>query len=217
MKNLVLTSTFCYDERIHKFIDSHKKHDDPIFTIIPAFTKFNLEDEIEVSYKNSVYKKYGVKPENIRVFDVCFFFNENKIDSLLESDVILLGGGNTFLFRFLLKRNGLFPILKEYVNNGGILIGESAGSIMMSNDIEIANFADKDIIGGDTQGLGLVNFEIKPHFDSWHKKLPMFLKYSYERNSCLYCLYEGSFIIVEEDLATLYGDYFVIKNGELMW
>lgn len=217
MKNLVLTSTLNYDKKIDEFIKKHQKHKDPILTIIPAFTEFDCYKNIYLSYDNSVYKQYGIKRENIKIFDVCFFFEKDKIEELLNSDIIILGGGNTFLFRFLLSRNKMFDVIRKYVQNGGILIGKSAGSIMMSNDIEIAGFADEDIVGGDVSSLALVDFEVKPHFDFWHKKLPLFLKYSKDRNSKLYCLYENSFIIVEDESVNPYGDYFLIDRGNFLY
>ena len=110
----------------------------------------------------------------------------------------------------------MLNILNRFVSNGGILIGESAGSIMMSKTVEIARFADPDIVGsGNTNGIGLVNFNMKPHFGSWIKNLGDFVDWSRMHDGDLYCLFDGGYIIVDDEEITPYGDYIRFNNGKV--
>lgn len=42
--------------------------------------------------------KMGFNHENMSMFDVGYLWDKTKVDSLMNNDVIILGGGNTFLF-----------------------------------------------------------------------------------------------------------------------
>lgn len=110
----------------------------------------------------------------------------------------------------------MLNILNKFASNGGILIGESAGSIMMSKTVEIARFADQDIVGSsNTDGIGLVNFNMKPHFGSWIKNLGDFVDWSRMHDGDLYCLFDGGYIIVDDGATTPYGDYIRFNNGKV--
>ena len=212
--NLVLFSSFYDSKNVRDFIQKKSKSANPKICYIPSFTSFHGLQATGIYHS---LEKMGFNPDNISMFDVGYLFDETKIDSLKNNDVIILGGGNTFLFQWLLRRNGVMDILSEFAKNGGILIGESAGSIMMSESIEIARFADEDIVGSEnTDGLGIIDFEMKPHFGGWLKRFPEFVHYSAESNQDLYCLFDGGFIIVSDDNITPYGNFILLRKGEIV-
>lgn len=212
--NLVLFSSFYDSKKVRDFIREKAKHADPKICIIPSFTNFQ---GVQSSGDYYTLERMGFNPDNISMFDVGYLFDETKIDSLKENDVIILGGGNTFLFQWLLRRAGMLDGLSEFAKNGGILIGESAGSIIMSESIEIARFADEDIVGSEnTDGLGIIDFEMKPHFGGWLKRFPEFVYYSAESNQDLYCLFDGGFIIVSDDDITPHGNFILLRKGEIV-
>ena len=45
------------------------------------------------------------------------------------------------------RKRGLQTILEQYLANGGVLIGASAGSIMCTPSIELAKFGDENEVG----------------------------------------------------------------------
>ncbi|NUY57754.1 Type 1 glutamine amidotransferase-like domain-containing protein, partial [Salinivibrio sp. EAGSL] len=62
---------------------------------------------------------------------------KEKIDSTLKNnDYIYVTGGNTFFLLQELQRTGADTVISEQVNSGKIYIGESAGSIVLSRNIE---------------------------------------------------------------------------------
>lgn len=212
--NLVLFSSFYDSKNVRDFIQKKSKSANPKICYIPSFTSFHGLQATGIYHS---LEKMGFNPDNISMFDVGYLFDETKIDSLKNNDVIILGGGNAFLFQWLLRRNGVMDILSEFAQKGGIIIGESAGSIMMSETVEIARFADEDIVGSDnTDGIGIVDFEMKPHFGSWMKRFSDFVEYSKNSNQDLYCLFDGGYIIVSDDTITPYGNFILLRKGEMV-
>ena len=64
----------------------------------------------------------------------------DNLSELLKSDLIFLGGGNTFYFLKHLKSTGLIDELKTFAANGGVLCGLSAGAIIMTPHVHTASF-----------------------------------------------------------------------------
>lgn len=86
--------------------------------------------------------------------------------SLLQCQAIHLSGGNTFFFLDWLRRQGRLPELARYAGEGGVLIGVSAGAILMTPGIASAALCGDERMEGcsDDSGLALVDFHFWPHF-----------------------------------------------------
>jgi dipeptidase E len=85
-----------------------------------------------------------------------------------ESDYIFVEGGNTFFLLQELKRSGMDKLIVDHINKGKIYIGASAGSMVLSPNIEYVKYLDKPSVAKDLDddysGLGVVDFYIVPHF-----------------------------------------------------
>ena len=90
---------------------------------------------------------------------------ENPLQNFKNDNIkaIFTGGGNTFRLIKTLQDKKLLSAIKEKVENGTGYMGTSAGSniacptIMTTNDMPIAR-------PKDFNALGLVDFQINPHF-----------------------------------------------------
>jgi dipeptidase E len=86
--------------------------------------------------------------------------------NLAGNDYIFISGGNTFYLLQELKRTGADQMIIEQIGKGKVYIGDSAGSVVMSPNIEYAELVD-DKKAADTltdyQGLGVVDFYPVPH------------------------------------------------------
>lgn len=96
--------------------------------------------------------------------------NDANIEAkkIKNSDAIILTGGNTFKFLHHLKESGLDRTLIEFANSGKIVVGFSAGAIILSPTIEIAELPtlDDNLVGiTDLTGLGLIDFDVYPHYE----------------------------------------------------
>ena len=91
---------------------------------------------------------------------------------------VFIGGGNTYKLLKYLKETPAFENLKEYIENGGLVMGSSAGSLIFSecidtclkDELEIKSCGDENLVGlKDTKGFNMLNgYSILPHY----KKLP---------------------------------------------
>lgn len=158
--------------------------------------------------KVEYYKDLGIS--DLRYFDLDQEYDASKIDETFKCDAIHLSGGNTFYFLHLLRKRGYIELLRSYVNNGGVLIGISAGSILMTNCIDIAGLgsdADENFIGiEDKSALGLVDFGFAPHWDGAIEHLELLRVYTKEKNTIVYACKDGDGIILDGNEIILIGD-----------
>lgn len=166
------------------------------------------------------YKQFGIT--DLLYFDIDQEYNEEKIPELLSCDAIFLSGGNTYYFLNSLKNRNFISVLQGFVEKGGVLIGVSAGSIIMSKTVSVTSIDDD--IGGDQNtvgikdfsALGLNDFEFFPHFDINNYEITKRLKeYSKASKSVIYACKDGDGIIVDNDNMQFFGEVLKIENGEI--
>ena len=98
--------------------------------------------------------KCGILDKNIVVYDL---HAKIEFENLQQYDVVYLCGGNT---RYLLERinaTGFRESLTAYINDNGLVIGVSAGSIIFANNLEnnlglIDTKLDVHCIAGEKRG-----------------------------------------------------------------
>ena len=92
-------------------------------------------------------------------------------DKLLASDVLLISGGNTFTLLHNLRESGLDKTIIEFSQKQNIILaGFSAGALILTPTIEICNlpgFNENLVNLEDMHGLGIVDFEIFPHYEKY--------------------------------------------------
>lgn len=97
--------------------------------------------------------------------------SSNEISQKLQNnDYIYITGGNTFFLLQELKRTGADKIIIEQVNSGKIYIGESAGSVVFSPNIEYIKEIDDPNNAStlqDYNSLSLINFYPLPHYTNF--------------------------------------------------
>ncbi|GHU57037.1 hypothetical protein FACS1894132_14680 [Clostridia bacterium] len=95
----------------------------------------------------------------------------NEISSKLQkNDYIYITGGNTFFLLQELKRTGADKIIAEQINSGKLFIGESAGGVIVSPNIEYAKGLDnckKAPNLSDFSALNVVEFYPLPHYTNF--------------------------------------------------
>lgn len=88
---------------------------------------------------------------------------------LLSSNIVLISGGNTFGLLQNLRSSDLDKSIEEFAEKSDfVLAGFSAGALVLTPSIEMCNLPgfDENLVGlEDLTGLGLVNFEVFPHYD----------------------------------------------------
>ncbi|MFC1641016.1 Type 1 glutamine amidotransferase-like domain-containing protein, partial [Patescibacteria group bacterium] len=117
---------------------------------------------------------------------------------------------------------GFDSVLRDYVEKGGVLVGVSAGSMVMSPKIDVGA-VDDDMEGTlneigltDLTAMGLSGFEFFPHLNKDVDELTKRLKvYSKIEDSVVYACQDGDGIVVNGDDIQFIGDVLKFENGEV--
>jgi len=145
LKKLILTSAGFDNRKIgDKFIELIEKKPNMIKVLfIPTAAVTESQKDIIPLCKNELID-IGVHETHITSYD---FEQPMTLDEMLVFDAIYVCGGST---KFLLKKmnNGYLP-LENYLNQGGVYLGVSAGSIAMTTTHE--------------NGLGYIDCHFKVH------------------------------------------------------
>ncbi len=198
------------DENILELCQS----DSPSITFIPACS---YESEIEFVELIHAYRDIGF--ERFIHFPVDHTFDRTLREEALSSDVIHLGGGNTYFFIKTLKETGIFKELLKFSADGGILTGLSAGAIIMTPNIMTASFPswDKDENEDgvrDYRGMNLVDFEFFPHYIKSKRYDNELKKHSIFSRFPIYACPDGSGVIVTEEEIIVHGECYVFEKGQ---
>ena len=139
-------------------------------------SKFNKTREkrvpTEVNEMGEKAYKLEAKEELIKLgliideLDISNSSTEEISRKLYKNDYIYISGGNTFFLLQELKRTGTDEIIKSLVEKGKPYIGESAGAIILSKNIEYVKDMDdyQNTTLNDFRGLSLIDFYPLPHF-----------------------------------------------------
>lgn len=163
LKNMILTSSLYESiELVKKFLDKNTESKKILF--IPTATNID-EYKKYIHLTQKAFEDFGYEVEN---FDISIFSEEIAKEKLSQAKIVFISGGNTFYLLQELKRKNLTSYLKERIENGLLYIGESAGSVIATPNIEYASIVDDKTLAtelNDYTGLNLVNFYIVPHFE----------------------------------------------------
>lgn len=129
--------------------------------------------------------------------------DSSHLQVLFACDAIYLTGGNTFFFLTWLRQTGLDKKLKEFAATGKVLIGASAGAILMTPSIETSLICgdDDSFSDGDNTGFSLVSFTFLPHYSRGQDTSAADLS-----KTLTYGCPDGTGIIVDDDNLEFFGD-----------
>ena len=165
MKNLFLCSYFAgVKDTFKDFMNNDTKGKKVLF--IPTA---NIDEETKflVDEAKEVFESLEMEVEDLEISKLDEKTIKNKIE---KTNYLYIGGGNTFYLLQELKRKNLIDFIKNRVNFGMTYIGESAGAIITSKDIEYNDLMDDKTIAKDLKeylGLNLVDFYVVPHLNEF--------------------------------------------------
>ena len=134
--------------------------------------------------------------------------------NLTNKDIIWFPGGACGYLMYWIRRRGVDKYLKDILEKGTVYVGSSAGSMITAKNLNIAELCIGDIErgAGVIPGLGLVDFDIYPHYED---KLFNEIKEIYKGKK-LYLLKDGEEIVWEDGKAVVSGEERIIsKNNKL--
>lgn len=151
--------------------------------------------------KNGTYLRrameLGFSEQNIQVFNRYApepFFG-------IETDVLYLGGGNTFCMMEDLRRTGFDKEICRLVKNGATYIGASAGAHLASQNICHVQAFDKNLPElTDFSGLGLFPGILVCHYDETRREI--FENLQKESLYPVYAIKNDEWIVYPKDKTT---------------
>jgi len=168
MKHLFLTSSIAI-EGVGESIRVKLGHDKPLKTV---FINTPVEGEVDQSDLTWVdEERVGLNKNGFITFDYTITgktLAQIKTD-LKDIEVLYISGGNEFYLKEKSNESGFETFVKEFIENGGLYVGTSCGSIIMGTDMTpLQKLSDLTTLTKpiDTTGYGLVNFTILPHWGS---------------------------------------------------
>ncbi len=135
--------------------------------------------------------------------------SKDILNKLKENDYIYVSGGNTFFLLQELKRTGADKIIIDEINSGKLYIGESAGAMIVSPNIEYVKDMDdcKMASGLNTfEALNIIDFYPVPHHTNFpFAKAVEKIIAKYESKINLYPINNSQVILVEKDNIRVVG------------
>ncbi len=147
------------DELLRRHLGRHG-----VFTAIPfAAGEAQAADEAAQYFRDVDIPTTALAPQD-------YADAERVRQEILASAAVYLIGGNTYEFLDYARAIDLFAVLAEFESRGGLIVAESAGSIILSPDIATAgipsSFPDENTLNlHRLEGMGRLPFHISPHFE----------------------------------------------------
>lgn len=95
-------------------------------------------------------------------------------EKISGASIIYLGGGNAKLLIDVFKRKKIVPVLKKFLDRGGVLIGMSAGAIAFGK-VSILSEIDESLKFGSGFNF-LPNYIFLPHYQKKYKNKVFLIK-----------------------------------------
>lgn len=106
----------------------------------------------------------------IEIIDITKFDEVYLQDKILNSECICISGGNTFYLMQEINKKNLKKVLVKRIKEGAFYIGESAGAIIMSENIEYNQIMDDKTIASELEdyaGLNVFEHYVLPHIGEY--------------------------------------------------
>ena len=106
----------------------------------------------------------------LEIIDISKYDEDYLKNKLSKTECICISGGNTFYLLQELKKKNLIGLLYERIKEGLFYIGESAGAIIMSENIEYNQMMDDKSIASeldDYTGVNVFEHYVLPHIGEY--------------------------------------------------
>lgn len=206
MGKYLLLSQQGFGDELKKMIENS----DPKIGYVPSQSDFGRDYfKAEVNY----YQKLGFN--KFMYFDIDKEYNPNKLDELMECDIIHIAGGReTYFLKNFLSRN-FDKFIREYSNNEGIIVAICSGAGILSQDIIFSSIYGKQTITLATlhYGLGLVDFVLHTVWDEEKMDFKSIIEYCIKEKRTIYLCHKDDGIIVDKSNIKLLGDVVKLENN----
>lgn len=159
---------------------------------------------------------------SVSQMEKCDNRNPNIIDDLEKYNVLIFSGGHVPTQNRFMKQLSLKERLKDY---NGIILAWSAGAMNCADTVYAGPELEGEAVDPNYErwisGLGLTDINIFPHFNTLRDEMldgmrlieDITLHDSFVHE--IIALNNGSYILLDSEKTTLYGEAYMIKNGQM--
>lgn len=161
--------------------------------------------------RDPLIENLGFKIEEI---DIEKIQGEELREKITQFDVLWMNGGYTGYLMQQVKKSGLEEFLPELLQSGLVYAGSSAGSMICSESLEIADWyiGEEEPGASKISGLGYLSFQIYPHF---RNELLDEIKKNKDPKEQYVLLRNGQAVSYEDGKVLLYGEKVVMLGREI--
>lgn len=127
-------------------------------------TAANAEEGFGKWKTGSTFNTFKNLFTNLEVLELEFTTNEDVAKKINSTDILFVGGGLPVYLNYWIYLRGLNKLLPQRLKEGMLYIGSSAGAMVCGPSFKIAALTEIDSFSDLIPGLGLVDYEIIPHF-----------------------------------------------------
>jgi len=178
-----------------------------------AYIPTALNGETYGSWKKSdslkVVKSLGFK---IEIVELELYFLTDIRRSIDRADIIWFAEGMAGYLLYWIRRCQLEKVIPQYLEQGKIYVGSSAGSMICSYTQNVAEWliGEEEYGASLIPGLGLIDFEIYPHYKE--ELLPQIESNWRKSNGELRLLRDGDAITVTDNKIATLGEEIIITR-----
>jgi dipeptidase E len=161
-------------------------------TFVPTAANIEKGDKSWVIDDMNNFKKLGFSSFDIA--DISAVPGDIWMPSFEKADILVFGGGNVNYLLESIKKSGADKVLPKLLKTK-IYVGISAGSMVTAKNISLTSsdilYYEETGKPNSTKGLGLVDFEIRPHLNSKEfpkVRLPNLQKLAKETKNTFYAI-----------------------------
>ncbi len=211
-------SVFIQQNGLLEMLKSIWKQDSNVLIICADPSDYDKNDSVCDCLKES----FPLSGLSISCIDKCDDRNPNAVNDLENIDVLVLAGGHVPTQNIFMKQLRLRERLRGYK---GIVVAWSAGSMNCAKNVyagpELEGEAIDPLYKRWLTGLGLTEINIFPHFqslkDDYLDGLRLIEDITFADSFCheIIALNDGSYIMIDDEKTTVYGEAYMIKDGLL--
>ena len=162
--------------------------------------------------KREYYSKYGIR--DFVYFDLNKEYRPELLPELLACQAIHLSGGDPFQFNDAIRKRNLAPVLRKYHQDGGLLLGISAGGIVLTPSIEISHLFYRSRTKRP-EAAALLPFHFLPHFNRRVASLDQLREFSARLKCQVYAVEDGGGLEYRPGSVVAMGKVIKIEVGRL--
>jgi dipeptidase E len=153
-------------------------------------------------------------PFELTPIDLDAGYHPAILDVMWSADVLHIPGGNTFELMRAVRHRSVSEPITEFARSGRLLVGVSAGALILAPSIGTARFGDDaEFHDGDDRGLGIIDFEPFPHWNDLNHFEAELAVYSLGMTHPIRMFDDSSGIVIAGDEITTFGKERIMHRG----